>query len=77
VESGQVSPVPGAEHWSYGAYQEDSERKAVTVPLVRDDGASAEFTVPEFVADPQGLRQIALVVIEAFEKWEKVEGLGA
>jgi hypothetical protein len=77
VESRQVSPIPGAERWSYGSFQEDRDRRSTTVPLVRDDGESAEFTVPEFVADPQDLRQIALVVIGAFEKWEKVEGLGA
>jgi hypothetical protein len=77
VESEQVSPIPGAERWSYGAFQEDHDRGSITVPLVRDDDESVEFTVPQAVADPQDLRQIAVIVIEAFEKWEKVEGLGA
>jgi hypothetical protein len=45
--------------------------------LVRDDGLSAEFTVPDFVQDPDDLRQIALVVINAREKWDDVKGLDA
>jgi hypothetical protein len=44
---------------------------------VRDDGKSAEFTVPDFVSDPEDLRDIAMVVIGALEKWEAVQGLGA
>jgi hypothetical protein len=36
----------------------------------------AEFDVPDFVNDPLDLRRVALVVIGALEKWEKVEGLG-
>jgi hypothetical protein len=35
----------------------------------------AEFDVPDFVNDPLDLRRVALVVIGALEKWEKVEGL--
>lgn len=49
----------------------------ITVPVVRADGVSAEFTVPKFVEDPEDVRTIARVVIEAFEKWEAVQGLGA
>lgn len=45
--------------------------------MVRDDGESAEFTVPKFVEDPEDLRAIVMVVIEAFEKWEAVQELGA
>lgn len=57
--------------------QDDQERRSRTIPLRRDDGKSAEFTVPEFVADPEDLRQIATIVIAALEKWEDVKGLGA
>jgi hypothetical protein len=57
--------------------QDDQERRSRTIPLRRDDGKSAEFTVPEFVADPEDLRQIATIVIAAREKWEDVKGLGA
>jgi hypothetical protein len=77
VEAHEVSPIPGVEHWSYGAYGQDHESETITVPLVRDDGESAEFTVPKFVEDPGDLRAIATVVVEAFEKWEAVQGLGA
>jgi hypothetical protein len=73
----EVSPVPGVERWSYGAFAQDHESETTTVPVVRDDGESAEFTVPKFVEDPTDLRAIATVVIEAFEKWKAVQGLGA
>lgn len=72
-----ASPVPGAERWSYGPFQQDSQARTRTVPLHRDDGTSVQFTVPEFVSDPEDLRAVAAVVIGALEKWEKVEGLGA
>ena len=77
VENCQVSPIPGAERWCYGAFERDGERRSITVPLLRDDGKSAEFTVPDFVADPEDLRSVALIVIRALEKWEAVEALGA
>jgi hypothetical protein len=76
VEADGVSPVPGVERWSYDAFGQDHEAESITVPVVRDDGESAEFTVPKFVEDPADLRAIAVVVIEAFEKWEAVQGLG-
>jgi len=63
VEADEVSPIPGVERWSYGAFRQDHESESVTVPVVRDDGESAEFTVPKFVEDPADLRAIAMVVI--------------
>ena len=77
VEGHGVSPVPGFERWSYGAFRQDHDSESITVPVVRDDAESAAFTVPKFVEDPEDLRAIAVVVIEAFEKWEAVQGLGA
>ena len=77
MESEPVSEVPGLGRWSYGAFQDDGERGTRTVPLQRDDGKSTEFTVPDFVADPEDLRGIAKIVIGAIEKWEDVKGLGA
>jgi hypothetical protein len=76
VEGHEVSPIPGAERWSYGAFQDHPENGATTIPLLREDGESVEFTIPHFVSDPEDLRRIALVVIGAREKWEDVEGLG-
>jgi hypothetical protein len=73
----EVSHVPGVEGWSYGAFRQDHETETITVPVLRDDGASAEFTVPKFVEDPEDLRSIAAVVIGAYEKWQAVQGLGA
>lgn len=77
MEDEKVTEIPGTRRWSYGAFREEQERRSRTVPLRRDDGKSAEFTVPDFVADPEDLRRIATVVIDALEKWEDVEGLGA
>ena len=77
MEHGKVTEIPGVERWSYGAFQEDHERGSRMVPLHRDDGKSAEFTVPDFVADPEDLRCIATIVIGALERWEEVKGLGA
>jgi hypothetical protein len=77
VERQQVSQIPGAERWCYGAFRQDHERRLISIPVVRDDGKSAEFTVPDFVNDPEDLRDIAIVVIGALEKWEAVKGLGA
>jgi hypothetical protein len=77
MEGHGVSQVPGVERWSYGAFDQDHESELITVPVVRDDGESAEFTVPKYVEDPDDLRSIATVVIAAFEKWEAVQGLGA
>lgn len=77
MEGHGVSQIPGVEGWSYGAFDQDHESEQITVPVVRDDGESAEFTVPKYVEDPDDLRSIATVVITAFEKWEAVQGLGA
>jgi hypothetical protein len=73
----EVSQIQGAEGWSYGPFERPQDGGPLTVRMVRADEASAEFSVPEFVNDPEDLRQIALVVIGALEKWEAAEGLGA
>jgi hypothetical protein len=77
MEDEAVSQIPDVEGWSYGAFRQDHETESISVPVVRDDGESAEFTVPKYVEDPDDLRSIASVVIGAFEKWEEVQGLGA
>jgi hypothetical protein len=77
VEHQQVSQIPAAENWSYGGFRHDQERGSISVPLVRDDGKPAEMTVPDLVDDPEDVREIAIDVIGALEKWEGVQGLGA
>ena len=72
-----VSEIPGIDRWSYGPFNADPDTGAITVPVIRDDGRSVTFTVPEYVEDPGDVRAIAAVVIAAVEKWEAVEGLGA
>ena len=71
-----VSVVPGSERWSYGPFEFDAETGRRTVPLVRDDGAAAAFTIPEFVSEPSDLQAIAHIVIAACERWENREGVG-
>lgn len=76
MEAHGLSPIPGVERWSYGAFRQDHESETITVPVIRDDGKSAEFTLPKFVENTEDLRAIAIVVIEALEKWEALKGLG-
>ncbi len=71
-----VSAVPGTEHWSYGAFEFNLETGRRTVPLVRDDGTAATFTIPEFVSEPRDLEEIARIVIAAYERWENRQGVG-
>jgi hypothetical protein len=71
-----VSAVPGTERWSYGAFGFDLDTGRRTVPLVRDDGTEAAFTVPEFVSEPRDLEEIARIVIAACERWENRQGVG-
>ena len=47
-----------------------------TVPLVRDDGTTTAFTIPEFVSEPRDLEEIAHIVIAACERWENRQGVG-
>lgn len=72
-----ISAVPGVEHWSYGAFRFDRETERRTVPLVRDDGTAAAFTIPEFVSEPRDLAAIAHIVIAACERWENRQGVGS
>jgi hypothetical protein len=69
-------PVPGAERWSYRSIGFDRETETRTVALARDDGRAAAFSVPEFVSEPLDLRAIALIVIDACERWENRQGVG-
>ena len=46
------------------------------MPLVRDDGTTAAFTIPEFVSEPSDLGEIARIVIAACERWENRQEVG-
>lgn len=76
VVTDPVSAVPGTERWSYGPFEFDPETGRRTVPLVRDDGKPAAFTVPDFVSEPRDLQGIAEIVIAACERWENRQGVG-
>jgi hypothetical protein len=71
-----VSPIPGAEHWFYGAFGNESDGGLISVPLVRDDGMTATFKMPDFVNEPRDIEAIALIVIAARERWEDRQGVG-
>ena len=71
-----VSAVPGIENWSYGSFEFDADTGRRTVPLVRDDGKTAMFTIPEFVNEPRDLDAIARIVIAACERWANRQGVG-
>ena len=71
-----VSPVPGAERWSVGAFEFERETGRRTGPLVRDDGTDAWFAIPEFVSEPRDLEAMAHIVIGACERWENRQGVG-
>jgi len=71
-----ISSVPDVPGWGYGAFARDEQGGCIRIPLVRDDGKTVSFTVPDFVNDPADLARIAAVVAGAVDKWERVEGLG-
>ena len=73
-----VSDVPGATGWRYEGFRHDEPTGLVHVPVRRlSDGKRAEFALPDFVNDPADIAAVAAVVIDAIQRWEAVEGLGA
>jgi len=61
---------------TYGSFEFDPDTGHRTVPLVRDDGTTAAFTIPEFVSEPSDLGEIARIVVAACERWENRQGVG-
>ena len=77
MEARNVTPIPGADGWTYGPFRHEYEGDALHIPLLHDDEEVAEFSVPQFVQDPEDIRGVALLVIGAWSKWQSVKGLGA
>jgi hypothetical protein len=74
----EISEVPGASGWSYGAFHHDEDAEMTSVPLVREsDGRTATFQLPDFMHVPQDIADVARIVIRAVERSEDSEGLGA
>lgn len=71
-----TTPVTGADGWSYLPFEHDDETDEHRITLVRDDGVTVAMTLPGFVAQGDELRQIALVVIQARERWRDLKGVG-
>ncbi|MGB9182985.1 MAG: hypothetical protein WCB67_02895 [Solirubrobacteraceae bacterium] len=71
------TPVSGADGWSYLPFEHSQETGEHRITLERDDGLQVAMTLPEFVEQGDELREIALQVIRARERWRELKGLGA
>jgi len=70
------TPITGADGWSYLPFERNEETREHHITLVRDDGLQVEMTLPSFVEQGDELREIALQVIRARERWRDLKGLG-
>lgn len=77
VDEERRTPVEGAEGWYYLPFEQLEETKEHRIRLVREDGVEVEMTLPPFVEQGDELREIALLVIRARERWRDLKGLGA
>lgn len=75
-EAAAKLPVTGAEGWSYLPFERNDETAEHHITLERDDGVKVEMTLPSFVERGDELREIALLVIRARERWRDLKGLG-
>ena len=69
------TPVTGADGWSYLPFERNEETGEHRITLVRD-GLEVAMTLPAFVEQGDELREIALQVIRARERWRDLKGLG-
>lgn len=76
AEAQAKSPVTGAEGWSYLPFERNDETAEHHITLERDDGEQVEMTLPSFVEQGDELREIALLVIRARERWRELKGVG-
>jgi hypothetical protein len=68
--------VPDAPGWRYLAIHGEGG-DALAVELGGPEGARADFAVPDFVARGDELGDVARIVIRAWERKTRAEGLGA
>jgi hypothetical protein len=70
-------PVAGTEGWRYEPFERDDATGEHRITLVREaDGEEVAFTLPAFVEQGDELGQIALLVIQARQRWRELKGLG-
>ena len=75
-DQGRV-PVAGADGWRYLPFERDDATGEHWITLVREeDGEEVRFMLPAFVEQGDELGQIALLVIQARERWRELKGLG-
>ncbi len=70
------TPVAGADGWSYLPFEHHEETDEHRITLERNDGVRVAMTLPAFVEQGDELREIALQVIRARERWRELKGLG-
>ncbi|MGI8714460.1 MAG: hypothetical protein ACR2NR_15050 [Solirubrobacteraceae bacterium] len=71
------TPVTGADGWSYLPFERNEETAEHRITLERDvDQVQVSMTLPAFVEQGDELREIALQVIRARERWRDLKGLG-
>jgi hypothetical protein len=76
-DQGRV-PVAGADGWRYAPFERDDATGEHVITLVREeDGEEVRFTLPSFVEQGDELGEIALLVIQARQRWREPKGLGA
>jgi hypothetical protein len=67
------TPVAGADGWSYLPFEHSEETDEHRITLERDDGLRVAMTLPAFVEQGDELREIALQVIRARERWRELK----
>jgi hypothetical protein len=72
-----VSPVEGWADWQYGPFSHDRDEGVLRIPLVRADGRTVVFALPDLMSETEDIQSVALIVIAALERVEAREGLGA
>ena len=75
-DQGRV-PVAGAEGWRYLPFERDDATGEHRITLVRvADGEEVRMVLPAFVEQGDELGEIALLVIQARQRWRELKGLG-
>ncbi|HEY5430800.1 MAG TPA: hypothetical protein VIK04_16915 [Solirubrobacteraceae bacterium] len=70
------TPITGADGWAYLPFERSEETGEHRITLEGEDGVQVQMTLPAFVAQGDELREIALQVIRAWERWHDLKGLG-
>jgi hypothetical protein len=67
--------IPGAPTWRYEGIEQNGDRRSVA--LVHESGFRTSFQVPDFVRQGEEIREIARIVAAAWDRQERLKGVGA